>query len=210
MRRIALKVDALKEALHEILGEALQASDEPHEREGKLLLNWHLLDEGYPSCLEIDPEIDREICPVLMFRNFLSLEQSAERLLGEVRHSDLCEGINELNNLMEEGHFFYDTHHNAPPTVALVLPIVCDDGTVAESVMRDYLYRALGLGARFVPQLSALARGSISTDEFYQFVHENEELLKEVMQERLRRWLEQIVFDGSRSPKRTAQKQGQS
>jgi len=61
-------------------------------------------------------------------------------------------------------------------------------------VMRGYFYRALALGGRFVPQLSALARGSIGTDKFYQFVHENENLLKEVMEERLRRWLERIVF----------------
>jgi hypothetical protein len=194
MRRIALTVDALKELLHEILGDALEASSEIGEREGKLVLHWHLLDEGYPSCLEIDPEIDREICPLLVFRNFLSLEQSPERPLGEVRRSELCEGINELNNLMEEGHFFYDTHHDRPPTVVLVLPVVCADGMVAESVMRGYFYRALALGGRFVPQLSALARGSIGTDKFYQFVHENERLLKEVMEERLRRWLERIVF----------------
>jgi hypothetical protein len=88
MHRIALTVDALKELLHEILGDALEASSEIGEREGKLVLHWHLLDEGYPSCLEIDPEIDREICPLLVFRNFLSLEQSPERPLGEVRRSD--------------------------------------------------------------------------------------------------------------------------
>jgi hypothetical protein len=190
MRRIALTVDALKEMLHEVLGDALEAAPEIGEREGKLVLHWHLLDEGYPSRLEIDPEHDRTPCPLLVFRNFLSLEQSPERPLSEVRHSELCAGINELNYLMEEGHFYYDTHHQ-PPTVVLVVLIVCADGTITESIVRDYLYRALLLGAWFVPQLSALAQVRISVDEFNQFVHDHESLFREVVEERVRLLMEQ-------------------
>jgi hypothetical protein len=110
MRRIALTVDALKELLHEILGDALEASDEPYEREGKLVMPSRLLDENNNGWLEIDPEVERKM---LMFRYFFPLELSAQQPQGAIEQFWLHWGINELNFRMEEGHFYYDTHHDA-------------------------------------------------------------------------------------------------
>jgi hypothetical protein len=46
MHRIALTVDALKEMLQEVLGDALEAASEIGEREGKLVLHWRLIRES--------------------------------------------------------------------------------------------------------------------------------------------------------------------
>jgi hypothetical protein len=146
MRRIALTVDALKEALHEILGDALEASDEPHEREGKLVMPSRLLDENNNGWLEIDPEVERKM---LMFRYFFPLDLSAQQPQGTIEMFWLHWGINELNFRMEEGHFYYDTHHE-PPSVVLVMPVVCYEDTVPEPVIRHYLGRIQELGQRFM------------------------------------------------------------
>jgi hypothetical protein len=188
MHRIALTVDALKEALHEILGETLQASDEPYEREGKLVMPSRLLDENNNGWLEIDPEVERKM---LMFRYFFPLELSAQQPQGAIEQFWLHWGINELNFRMEEGHFYYDTHHT-PRCVVLVMPVVCYDGTVPEPVIRHHLERIQELGRRFMPKLSELARGGRPWDEFEAHVEAEYSLFMGVIAERLRQLLRQL------------------
>jgi hypothetical protein len=188
MHRIALTVDALKEALHEILGDALEAAPEIGEREGKLVLHWHLLRESDPGWLEVDPEVERRM---LMFRYFFPLELSPEQPQGTIEMFWLHWGINELNFRMEEGHFYYDTHHE-PPSVVLVMPVVCYEDTVPEPVIRHYLGRIQELGQRFMPMLSELARSVCRVDEFERHVVEAYELFKEVIEERARQLLRQL------------------
>jgi hypothetical protein len=188
MHRIALTVDALKEMLHEVLGDALEASDEPYEREGKLVMPSRLLDENNNGWLEIDPEVERKM---LMFRYFFPLELSAQQPQGTIEMFWLHWGINELNFRMEEGHFYYDTHHE-PPSVVLVMPVVCYEDTVPEPVIRHYLGRIQELGRRFMPMLSELARSVCRVDEFERHVVEEYELFKEVLDERTRQLLRQL------------------
>jgi hypothetical protein len=188
MRRIAPTVDALKEMLQEVLGDALEAASEIGEREGKLVLHWRLIRESDTGWLEVDPEVERRM---LMFRYFFPLQLSADQPQGTIEMFWLHWGINELNFRMEEGHFYYDTHHE-PPSVVLVMPVVCYEDTVPEPVIRHYLGRIQELGQRFMPMLSELARSICRADEFEQHVVEAYELFKEVIEERARQLLRQL------------------
>ena len=188
MRRIALTVDALKEMLQGVLGDALEAAPEIGEREGKLVLHWHLLRESDPGWLEVDPEVERRM---LMFRYFFPLELSPEQPQGTIEMFWLHWGINELNFRMEEGHFYYDTHHK-PPSIVLVMPVVCYEGAAPEPIVQHYLERIQELGQRFMPKLSELARNICRADEFERHVVEEYEPFKEVLDERTRQLLRQL------------------
>jgi hypothetical protein len=188
MRRIAPTVDALKEMLQEVLGDALEAAPEIGEREGKLVLHWRLIRESDTGWLEVDPEVERRM---LMFRYFFPLELSAQQPQGAIEQFWLHWGINELNFRMEEGHFYYDTHHT-PRCVVLVMPVVCYDGTVPEPVIRHHLERIQELGRRFMPKLSELARGGRPWDEFRAHVEAEYSLFMGVIAERTRQLLQQL------------------
>jgi hypothetical protein len=187
MHRIALTVDALKEMLHEILGDALEAAPEIGEREGKLVLPGIAGRELPQLAWRLTPKSSADM---LMFRYFLPAGAVARATAGRGSSSELWLhwGINELNFRDGGGALLLRHAPRQPPTVVLVLPVVCYDGTVAEPVIRGTTWSACaGAGTAVRAEAERAGAG--------QYRHRrvlggmsftSTSSLKEVMEERLR------------------------